>query len=260
MKHKSTFITFLTITFFSLVSAGPVEGTNKLLGGLGDIIMIIIQFTNTTILNINSFDQFLFAKIIFFILIFLIIYVTIDKNNFFGDNKSINKIISATISILAVRFIPDELVKALFLQYGVLGAAFGISIPFFPILFFLHQSGWGPVGRKIGWIFYGVSYVAVFSFSYTSLVGMASYVYWLGLIGIIIAFFWDRQIHATFGKAEMKRDRRGFESTRYADIRRSIEGIEKTLADPRLPLIIRKNLEKQKKHFEKELLKIMKSF
>jgi len=259
MKKKGVFAAFLTIMVSSLVSAGPVDGIEQLLEGLGEVIVILIQFSGDTLLDINSFDEFLFAKMIFFILIFLVIYVIIDKNEFFGDNKSINKIITASISILAVRFIPDELVSVLFLQYGALGAGLGMIIPFFIILFFLHQSNWGPLGRKIGWIFYGSSYVAIFAYSYTDLIGIANYVYWVGILAIMVAFFFDRQIHAAFGTAEMKNARRGFESTRYADIQHRIDNISRDLAAGGLPSSVRANLEKQKKHFEKQLLKIMKS-
>jgi len=151
MKQKATLLAFLTLTLSSLVSAGPVEGARQLFEGLRELIIIIIQFTIDTILDINSFDEFLFAKIILFIIIFLVVYVAIDKNDLFGSNKAIAKIITTSISILTVRFIPEELVGVLFLQYGILGSALGMAIPFFLILFFLHQSEWGPIGRKMGW-------------------------------------------------------------------------------------------------------------
>jgi len=245
--------------FASLVRAGPVEGVEQLLGGLGQVIVIIIQFVSDTILDINSFDEFLFAKLVFFILISLVIYVTIDKNNFFGENKTIVKIITLTISILAVRFIPDELIQVVFLQYSTLGAAIGMFIPFIIMLFFLHQSEFGPLPRKIGWFIYGVSYLAIFSYTYIDLTGMAGYIYWTGIAGIVIAFFFDRQIHAAFGSISLQQAKRGFESQRYADIQTRIDNISTQLSSGNLPHSVRINLEKRKAYFEKELLKIMKS-
>ena len=178
MKREGAIATFLTLMLSSLVSAGPVQGVEQLLYGLRDIIIIVIQFLGDTILDINSFDEFLFAKIIFFILLFLIVYVVISKNDFFGGNKIINRVIAGAISILAVRFIPRDLVEVLFLQYGALGAGLGVGIPFLLILFFIHQSEWGPLPRQTAWVFYGVSYIAVFSYSGDAIQGAASYVYW----------------------------------------------------------------------------------
>ena len=256
---KKSIPTFLTILLSSLATAGPVQGTEQLLSGLTEVITVIIQFTLETILEINSFDEFLFAKLIFFILIFLIIYVTIKKNDFFGDNETIIKIITAAISILSVRFIPDELVQVLFLQYGALGAAIGMLIPFVIILFFLHQSNFGPLPRKIGWITYGISYISIFAYSYPEITGIASYVYWTGIIGIIIAFFFDRQVHAAFGDIELRKAKYNVESRRYATINKKIEDMDKQLSTGGLPRSVQRNLEKQKKYFYKELKKIMKS-
>ena len=46
MKKEGGIFAFLTVMFSSLVSAGPVEGLQTLLGGLGDIIIVLIQFIN----------------------------------------------------------------------------------------------------------------------------------------------------------------------------------------------------------------------
>ncbi|MFH0808360.1 MAG: hypothetical protein V1888_01970 [archaeon] len=256
---KKSIPTFLTIFLVSLVSAGPVDGVQQLLSGLGEVIVIIIQFVLDTILNINSFDEFLFAKLIFFILIFLVIYVTIKKNDFFGGNESIVKIITAAISILSVRFIPNEFIQVIFLQYSTLGAAIGMFIPFIIILFFLHQSNFGPLPRKIGWFVYGVSYVAIFSYTYVDLTGMAGYIYWTGIIGIVIAFFFDRQIHAAFGDAELRKAKYGVESRRYATLKSKIEEIDHQLSIGGLPRAIEMNLERDKKYLYKQMSKILRS-
>lgn len=254
--HLSSIIYLLGLT--SLVSAGPVEGVRQLLSGLGQVIMILIQFISNMILDINSFDEFLFAKLIFFILIFLVIYTIIHKNELFGDNKPINRVITAAISILAVRFIPDELVGILFLQYGALGAGMGITIPFFLILFFLHQSEWGPMPRKIGWVLYGFSYMIIFYYSMENLQGIANIIYWTGILGIIIAFFFDSQIHAAFGTAEFRTANRNFEVTRLAKFRRELRDVVRELGTVGLTTTERRVLEKQEKFIKKQISKILK--
>ncbi len=243
-----------------LVRAGPVEGVSQLLFGLSQVVVIIIQFITDMILDINSVDEFLFGKLIFLILIYLVIYVTIKKNDFFGDNETILKIITATISILAVRFIPDELVRVIFLQYSALGAAIGMIMPFIIILFFLHQSNFGPLPRKIGWFLYGLSYVSIFSYTYVDLTGMAGYIYWAGIIGIIVAFFMDRQIHAAFGDVKMKESRRGFEVNRITRFTKELkDAIDHRDSTPTPTPAVRRILEKRIAYITKEISKINKS-
>lgn len=242
-----------------LVRAGPAEGVEQLLTGLTDVIGIIFRFALDTILEINTVDEFLFAKIIFLILIYLVIYVTVKKNKFFGDNDTIYKIITAAISILAVRFIPDDLIQVIFLQYSALGAALGMTIPFIIILFFLHESDFGPLPRKIGWIFYGISYIAIFSYTYTDLTGVAGYIYWSGIIAIIIAFFMDRQIHGAFGSIKIQESKRKYSSARYTDIVSKRDKLQKEIDNGKLP----ENIVKHNQHiietWNKELKKISKT-
>jgi len=264
MKKSKTFYllpsTFYLLSLAKQVSAGPVQGVEQVLSGLGQTIIVIIQFITDIILDINSFDEFLFAKLIFLILIYLVIYVTIKKNDFFGDNKTIIKIITAAISILVIRFIPDEFIQIIFLQYSTLGATIGMFIPFIIILFFLHESNFGPLPRKIGWLTYGISYIAIFSYTYQDLQGIANYIYWSGIIGIIIAFFFDRQIHSKFGDLELQKAKHGADSERYAEIQDRITKIDEQLVKGNLPRNIQKTLEKKKKQSYKDLSKIIKDF
>jgi hypothetical protein len=257
---KKSIPIFLTIFFSSLVSAGPAEGAEQFLRGLTEVIRIIFQFLFDTILEINQVDELLFAKLIFFVLIFLVIYVTINENDFFAKKDStINKIITAAISILTVRFMPDELIQVMFLQYGALGATIGMLIPFIIILFFLHQSNFGPLPRKIGWFIYGVSYIAIFSYSYTDITGIADYVYWTGIVGIVVAFFMDRQIHAAFGSAELRGANRAFEVKRLSRFRKELKETSEALDDTTITSIERKSLEKQISFIKKQISKIHKS-
>ncbi len=201
---KKSIPALLTILLSSLVNAGPIEGVQQLLGGLGEVIVLIISFISDTILDINSFDEFLFAKLLLFTIILLIVYTVISKNHILGDNKSINWIVTSAISILSIRFIPDEFIKAILLQYSTLGAGITIFLPLALFLFFIHQSGFGPWGRKLGWIIYASSFVSMWAFVYKD-IGDASYLYGIGLILISMSFFFDRYIHAQFGLSEYRK-------------------------------------------------------
>jgi len=108
-------------------------------------------------------------------------------------------------------------------------------------------------------VFYGASYIAVFAYSQAEIVGIANYVYWFGILGIIIAYLFDRQIHAAFGATKFKKIRRDYEVGRYSSVERELDKVTRTLDRGVASPSLRKNLEDRKKHFEKELLKIMKS-
>ena len=200
---KKSIPALLAVFLSSLVSAGPVEGVEQLLIGLGEIIILLIQFISDTIFNINSFDEFLFAKILLFTIILLIVYTVIKKNPILGDNKAIHWIISISISVLSIRFIPDNFIQAILLQYSTLGVGLTIFLPFAIFFFFVHQSGFGPFGRKVGWAIYGSSFISMWAFVYKD-IGDASYLYGIGIALIFISFIFDKYIHAQFGLSEWR--------------------------------------------------------
>lgn len=199
---------FLTIFLASLVSAGPVEGVSQLLTGLGQIIIILIRFISDIILDIDSIDEFLFAKILLFTITLLVVYTVVKKNPILGDNKSIHWIVSISISILSIRFIPDDFIQAILLQYSTLGIGLTIFLPFAIFFFFVHQSGFGPFGRQVGWAVYASSFIAMWAFVYND-IGEASYLYGIGIALITISFLFDKYIHAQFGLSEWRNIRAG---------------------------------------------------
>ena len=263
MKKNNASYFLFPISYFlsqiSFASAGPVEGVYQLSDGLREVIRILIQFISETILQINAFDELLFYRIILFAIILLVVYTVLKKNEILGDKESILWIIASAISILAIRFIPTELLKFALYQYGTLGASLAIFFPFIVFLFFLHQSNIGPMSRKIGWVFFGVSYIAIWVFTKNEVKGLTQYLYWGGILAVAICYIFDRQIHAQFGTMELQKSKREHEAERYAFLEEKIRDIDSRLAGGTLPTSIRKTLEKRRKHFYKELSKIIKS-
>ncbi len=190
----------------SFVSAGPVEGIEQLLTGLGEIIVLLIQFISDTILDINTFDEFLFAKILLFSIILLVVYTVIKKNTIFGGkkNRPIQWIVSSAIAILSVRYIPDEFVQAILLQYGTLAIGITMFLPLIIFFFFIHQSELGSFGRKIGWAVYIISFIALWIFRYDK-IGEANVIYWIGLGFALIAVGFDSRIHKYFGMSSVRK-------------------------------------------------------
>ncbi len=200
--------------FSSLVTAGPVRGIEQLAEGLREVIVILIRFVGDTILSINSFDEFLFAKLLLFTLVLIITYTVISKNTLFGgdNNKPIQWIISSAVSILAIRYLPDNFVQAIMLQYGALAVGITVFLPLMIYFFFIHQSGIGPFGRRAGWVVFATSFFALWSFRYKD-IGSANWIYWIAIGFVIVSMIFDKTIHryfsfSDFRKAEKKLNRK----------------------------------------------------
>ncbi|MCD4771237.1 hypothetical protein K8R30_02345 [archaeon] len=200
---KKSIPTFLTIFLASLVSAGPVEGVGQLLGGLGEVIILVIGFISNTILDIDAIDEFLFAKILLFTIILLVVYTVIKKNSILGDKAPIHWIVSSSIAILSTKFLPDNLIQAILLQYSALGIALTIFLPWTIFFFFIHQSGTGPFGRRIGWVVFAAAFFAMWMFR--DGLGEANWIYGIGIAFIIASLIFDKRIHKYFSFADFRK-------------------------------------------------------
>jgi len=227
MKKEGGIFAFLTIMFSSLVSAGPVEGFQQLLGGLGNLIIVLIQFINNTILNINSFDEFLFAKILLFTLVLIIVYTVIKQNQILGGEgkKPIVWIISVSVSILSIRYLSDEFIQAIMLQYGALAIGITVFLPLAIYFFFLHQSGIGPFGRRAGWIVFATAFFALWSFRYED-IGSANVIYWIGIGFVLISLLFDKTIHSYLGFSSIRKVMSKRKIERRAKAQKDLEDLE----------------------------------
>ncbi len=204
MKSKGGILTFLTIILSSLVSAGPVEGVEQVTRGAREIIIIIIEFISNIFFDLDSFDEFLFAKLLILLIIFFITYTVIKQNKLFSSDKNINIIIASAISILSVRYLPSNFVQAILMQYNVFAVAATTFLPFFIFFFFLHKSQIGTFGRRAGWVLYGASFIAMWTFIHED-IGIANYIYWVGIAFVIISLLFDKTIHTYFGISSIKK-------------------------------------------------------
>jgi hypothetical protein len=250
---KKSIPTFLTIFLTSLVSAGPVEGVGQLLGGLGEVIVIIIQFLSDMMLDIDSFDEFLFAKILLFMIILLVVYTVVKNSSMLGSSQPIRWIVSSAIAILSVRFLPDNFVRAILLQYSTLGVALTIFLPFGIFFLFVHQSGFGPFGRKVGWAIYASSFIAMWAFVYND-IGNASYLYGIGITLILISFLFDKYIHAQFGLSHWRKARADIKDDARVKALTKLKHLEEDYA---AKYYTEKQYNEKKRHLEKIVKKAL---
>ena len=224
---RSALITFLTIILSPLTTAGPIEGLQQLTEGLRETIKILIRFISEAVLEINAFDEYLFAKLILFTIILLVTYTVIKQNHIFGGtkNKAIQWIISIAVSLLAIRYLPNTFVEAILLQYGALAVGLTVFLPLVIYFFFLHQSGIGPFGRRAGWLVFAASFFALWSFRHEDL-GEANWIYWIAIGFVLISMIFDKKIHEYFGLSSIRKIRKGISEDNRLEALRRLKTLE----------------------------------
>lgn len=166
----------------------------------------------------EAMDEFLFAKILLFLLIFSIVYMVLSKMDIFAGNKAVLVTVSTIFGILSVRYLqPNELINAILLPYGAFGAAITIFIPLLVFFMFLHTTDMGHFGRRAGWFIYGVIFLFLWGTRESDL-GSANWIYILGIGFVAISFLFDKSIHRYFGLAGLERWRQNVDDARISNL------------------------------------------
>jgi len=190
----------LSILMINFISAMTLfEGITAVANSVIQILEPIFSF-----LLGNVGGGLLFVKILLFIIIFGIVWISLGKIDFFSEHKPILHIITFAVSVLAIRGISSsDLINTILLPYTALGVALSAGIPFV-IYFVVVNVGLGDqpsIVRRIAWIFFAVIFVGL-SFSRTNTLGNFQYIY-LATAGIaLIMAFIDGSIKGLFAKIE----------------------------------------------------------
>jgi len=138
--------------------ANPFQGISDLLTGLlktvGDIFGMAVGSTPF------GLGEDIFAKMILFIIITMILYVPSEKLS--GNKPWIAWIVSIGVSLLGVRFIDSSIVNAILLPYGVLTIALSTMIPLILYGFFIYNENLPSFVRKTGWWFFVACFLALY--------------------------------------------------------------------------------------------------
>jgi len=215
---------FIFLLSLSLVSAvDPVSGVGDLLNEAKRLVVIFINFATDILFNVNQIEDFLFAKILVSLLIFMIVYTVLKRNNILTHDNKIHIVIALAVTFLAVRFIPDsEFMNAILLPYGVLGISLTVLLPFIIYFFFVHQSNIGPFGRRVAWVLFGIIFLVIWAMRRAELSDIGEYIYWAGIGFVLISLIFDKSIHRYFGYADFRRIARTGRERRKRQILRDI--------------------------------------
>ena len=157
--------------------------------------------------NVPS-GEWLFAKFLFFLIIFAIVWTALNRIEFFSEKTWVLAIITIAASILATRWIGGEgVIRTIVLPYSALGIALTAALPF--IIYFLlvnvGLSGQVPTVRRVAWIFFAVIFIGLWISRYSVIESDARYIYPVTALAAFIMAVMDGTIHKFFAKVRSER-------------------------------------------------------
>jgi membrane-bound ClpP family serine protease len=203
MKEKSgkdkkvVLLTFMLLVSSFLVNFVYAQSNagNFLRTGSQQLIDMVVGFGEPflqVLLGGENWTGFLlFEKLVLFILIASIVYLSISKIPPFKGNNGVIWIITIAIPLLGVRYLDFNWINAILIQYRVLGIVLTSILPFVIYFLFLEAMDYGTI-RKVGWIFFIVIYYGLWS---TTQNDTYSEFYLLTLILSLILLIFDKTIH-----------------------------------------------------------------
>ncbi len=230
-------LSLLNFVFAASNSANVVNDITDLLdNGVAVIEPIAKQVLGETS-GIGDYGsgEMLFAKILFFIIILSIIWVALERIDFFGDNLYILWILSISVAILATRFISTSLVPTILLPYQTLGIAIAAGLPFV-IWFILIEVGMqnsGKTMRKIAWIFFAVIFIGLWIARYEEL-GNGRWIYLATAIVALLMLWMDGTIQTILKKMKVDRARASKNGELIAISLEKIQDAENHLSNNRM--------------------------
>ncbi|MBM3247348.1 hypothetical protein FJZ17_02295 [Candidatus Pacearchaeota archaeon] len=247
-------LSLLLISCVSLVSAYGFGSYIDLRYGSEQVIDAVVDFAEPFFIILFGGEYYtgylVFERFLLFVILASIVYLSLSKIPMFEENKPVLKILTAAVPLIAIRFISVEWLGAIILNYQVIGVAITSGIPFIIYLFFLHNVFDSPTLRKMGWIFFLVVYMGLWS---TADIPLYAAVYFWTAIASLVFFFIDGTIHKYFVKQMLNYAQENSAVEKIAEIDSRIDVINRSsIPGPSKKRAI-KELEKAKKFWEKHL-------
>ena len=200
-------LSIIPIVFsINLVSAQlPIDlgqGANVIINQGTELFRPIFQF----IIGDYTNGEYFFIKVLFLILLFIVIFVILERVPFFEGFRNIAMLVALIVSILSVRFMSENnFILGLLLPYTTLGVALITIIPFLIFAYGVHTTGLPGIGRKVAWGLFGIVFLSLWSTQHAKFNDVSNYIYWGIIAGAAIMIFMDRTINAYFRGMDIKR-------------------------------------------------------
>lgn len=214
MKTRGIFIIFGLLFISSLTSVSAYSASyygNFVADTMNRAITLVQDFLGpifSALLGVGNFDEFFFSRILLLIILFSIIYISLKATPIFADakNKWALFVVTSVVSLLAVRFMAESsLIQMALLPYGTLGVSLSIFLPFLIFFWFLHSAiPDSTLGRRLGWGLFAAVFFGLW-INRADQFGDYNWVYWIGIVGVGIAFVFDSKLHEYFGLSELRK-------------------------------------------------------
>ncbi len=252
-------VSIFLISFISAQSPTNAGPTNNIVRGLGNVIDSLVKIGTPIISPLIGEvpeSQIFFAKLLFFVIIVSVVWITLDRMEFFNTYTFVVWFLSIVIGILGVRFFDAETIQAIMLPYNVLGVAIAAGLPFviyFVIMEFMIHT---PTPRKIGWIFFAVIFIGLYATRIDELQGMALWIYPATIIASLAMLVFDGTIQKILRNA--KRERQDFSGKQKYEneLLIQLDNLDKLLVAGRIDAGVH-NI--QKKQIERRIAKLYKA-
>ncbi len=230
---------FLVIAF-SFVFAGNttitgqvafLEGVQNVANDIVEIVTPVFQALFGGGADLYANKGILFTQILFFIIVFGIILLSLKKVDFFSDNPLVLNIMALAVSLLAVRGISStDLISTILLPSEALGIALLAGIPFV-IYFIVINVGFKTqpsILRRVAWIFFAIIFIGLWSSKTSELVDNKLYnIYLFTSIAAIVMAWIDGTLKKFFLKVEVDRLKDVNKKEAIAEYKRRLGEVER---------------------------------
>lgn len=255
---------FLGITSFILsIATVSAFGYVDFRSAANDIIQWIQDIFGpflAIILGVDQFDQYLFARILLAILLFMVVYSVIKKVNVFREHETIARVVAIIVALLGARTLTEsQFIIGILIPYGAVAIGLSVALPILIYFYFVHESGMGSGGRRMMWVLFGVIFVSLWISRLPETTGIMNWIYFGGIALTIIFFAFDGSIHKYFEYGKYKQIETAPLVKAYHDNLDELEKLQKRYGapnDPGVPSAVRKEFLRRldmNKSFKKQL-------
>lgn len=248
-------LSIIFVSMFGFVSAGPVESANSAIDSATRFLEPILKL----VLGDTPSGEFLFAKVLFLVIILSIVWVTLSRVPLFSDYDYVLWAVSIAVSILAVRWISSEtIINTIILPYSALAIALTAGLPF--VLFFLvvnvGMAGPHSTLRRIAWIFFAVVFVGLWISRYDTLTTVGdgfngSYIYiWTAILAFLVCLM-DGTINHFFVQLQIEKAGVNSKEELITQLTRKLNELNSDLADG---IITQDQFTKRQKDYQKRIV------
>lgn len=210
---KSIFLIFLALVvvlMLQLVSAGPIDTVRDISLSTINAATSVFGPVFEAIFGGYDNEDFLFAKFLVLILLFVVINAVLRRIDLFRENRGIVVIVALIISVLAVRFMDEnQLIRGILLPYGVLGVVMTTVIPFLVIFGFVHMTQMGSIGRRLILIFTTIVLLVIWAYKSGDAGSIINSIYGWTVLVMALVFIFDKKIHSYFFLHELGKFKSG---------------------------------------------------